>query len=75
MLLLLADSLCDFATQTVDYLAMIKKHPKLCRTAFQRIYYLIMHYGSYEYVEHKKKLIHYKFFDDPKKISMAHAQG
>lgn len=48
-----------------DYVAMVEKNPKICRTAFQRIYDLIMHFGSYEYVEHKKKLIHYKFFDDP----------
>ncbi|RDB35814.1 PrkA family serine protein kinase [Spirobacillus cienkowskii] len=48
-----------------DYIVMVEKNPKICRTAFQRIYDLIMHFGSYEYVEHKKKLIHYKFFDDP----------
>lgn len=48
-----------------EYITMVEKNPKLCRTAFQRIYDIIMHFGSYEYIEHKKKLIHYKFFDDP----------
>ncbi len=48
-----------------DYLGMVEKNPNISRTAFQRIYDLIMHFGSYEYVEHKKKLMHYKFFDDP----------
>lgn len=48
-----------------DYLALVEKDPRMSRSAFQRMYDLIMHFGSYEYVEHKKKLLHYKFFDDP----------
>jgi serine protein kinase len=48
-----------------DYLALVEKEPKITRSAFQRIYDLIMHFGTYDYVEHKKKLTHYKFFDDP----------
>jgi serine protein kinase len=26
---------------------------------------MVMHFGSYEYVEQKKRIVHYKFFDDP----------
>ncbi|MBX9702864.1 MAG: hypothetical protein K2X39_01800, partial [Silvanigrellaceae bacterium] len=48
-----------------DYLNMVEKEPKICRTAFLRMYDLIMSFGSYEYIEHKKKVTHYKFFDDP----------
>lgn len=48
-----------------DYLAIVEKNHKVTRSAFSRIYDLIMHFGSYEYVEHKKKVTHYKFFDDP----------
>ncbi|NBX18172.1 MAG: serine protein kinase [Proteobacteria bacterium] len=48
-----------------EYLEIVEKNPRVCRTAFQRVYDMIMHFGTYEYVEHKKKLVHYKFFDDP----------
>lgn len=48
-----------------DYIEIVQKNPKVARTAFSRMYDLIMHFGTYEFVEHKKKLTHYKFFDDP----------
>ncbi len=48
-----------------DYLNIVKKHPKVADTAFQRIYDMILSYGFEEYNEHKKKIIHYKFFEDP----------
>jgi serine protein kinase len=48
-----------------DYLEVVTKNPKVARTAFQRMFDMIMSFGHYEYVEHKKKLVHYKFFDDP----------
>jgi len=47
-----------------DYVNLIKDHPEITRTAFQRVYDMIMGYGSTEYVEFKKKVTHYKFFDD-----------
>jgi serine protein kinase len=48
-----------------DYIDIVLKDPKVARTAFSRMHDMIMHFGTYEYVEHKKKLTHYKFFDDP----------
>jgi len=35
------------------------------RTAFQRVYDMIMSYGTEEYTQYKKRVIRYKFFDDP----------
>ncbi len=43
----------------------MKKRPGITRNAFQRIYDMIMSFGVEEYVDAKKKLLHYKFFDDP----------
>ena len=48
-----------------DYLDIVKKNPKLCRNAFQRMYDMILGYGSAPYVDYKKTLNHYTFFDDP----------
>ena len=47
-----------------DYLELVKENPRVTRNAFQRIYDMIMSYGKEEYVDAKKKLVHYKFFDD-----------
>lgn len=48
-----------------DYLDIIKKNPRVCRNAFQRMYDMILSYGTSSYIEYKKNIIHYKFFDDP----------
>lgn len=48
-----------------DYLALLAKDPKIARTAFQRVYDMIMSYGTENYKEYKKSIVHYKFFDDP----------
>jgi hypothetical protein len=48
-----------------DYLALVQKNPDVARTAFQRIYDMILSHGSEEYTEHKKKIIRYHFFRDP----------
>jgi len=47
-----------------DYLKVVREKPQVTRNAFQRIYDMIMGYGTTEYTEFKKKIIHYKFFDD-----------
>src|SRR3989344_2486089 len=49
-----------------EYLDLVRKNPLVVRTAFQRVYDMIVSYGTCEYTEHKKTIIHYKFFDDPK---------
>ncbi len=48
-----------------EYLQIVQKNPKVTRTAFQRLYDMILSYGTEEYIENKEKLIHYNFFDDP----------
>ncbi len=48
-----------------DYLGLVLKEPRIARSAFQRIYDMIMSYGSEEYVDHRKKVTRYKFFSDP----------
>ena len=47
-----------------DYLNIIRKNPKVTRNAFQRLYDMIMEAGCEEYVDVKKNMVHYKFFDD-----------
>lgn len=48
-----------------DYLQIIQQHPKVCRNAFQRMYDMILTHGTEEYYEYKKRITHYKFFEDP----------
>lgn len=48
-----------------DYLKIVREDPKVIRTAFQRIYDMIVSYGSQEYTRNRETLIHYNFFDDP----------
>lgn len=48
-----------------EYLAIFQKQPKVSRSAFQRLYDMILSYGTEEYTEYKKHIIKYKFFDDP----------
>jgi serine protein kinase len=47
-----------------DYLGMVIADPRIVRTAFQRIYDMILSHGVEEYTEHKRKIVKYKFFDD-----------
>lgn len=47
-----------------DYLEIVSQHPKVTRNAFQRIYDMIMSYGTEEFIDAKKRLIRYKFFSD-----------
>jgi serine protein kinase len=49
-----------------DYLQLVKAEPRIARSAFQRLYDMLMSYGYEEYTETKKKIIHYNFFDDPR---------
>jgi len=48
-----------------NYLEIVREDPKVARTAFQRIYDMIVSYGSEEYTRNRESLIHYHFFDDP----------
>ncbi len=48
-----------------DYINIVTDNPKICRNAYQRLYDMILSYGSEETVDFKKKVTHYNFFDDP----------
>jgi len=48
-----------------QYLSMVIERPAIARTAFQRMYDMIASYGTSSYVEYKKQITHWKFFDDP----------
>jgi serine protein kinase len=48
-----------------EYLELVRQDPGIARNAYQRLYDLIVSFGSTEYTEYKKKIIRYRFFDDP----------
>jgi serine protein kinase len=48
-----------------DYLEILRQKPEVLRDAFQRIYEVILSYGTEECVENKEKLVRYRFFSDP----------
>jgi serine protein kinase len=48
-----------------QYLDQIRERPHLAQTAYQRIYNMILSYGSEEYTENKEKITRYHFFADP----------
>lgn len=48
-----------------EYLEIVSKNPKVTRNAYQRVYDMILSFGTEEIVVHKEKLVRYKFFDDP----------
>jgi serine protein kinase len=47
-----------------EYLDIVREDPSVCRSAFQRVFDMILSKGWYEYFDHKKRIIHYNFFDD-----------
>lgn len=47
-----------------EYLDLVKKNPKISRNAFQRMFDMIIEAGTEEYVDFKKPVVRYKFFDD-----------
>jgi serine protein kinase len=48
-----------------EYLDIVQHNPKVARSAYQRLYDMIMSYGTKEYTHNRETMIHYKFFDDP----------
>ena len=47
-----------------DYLNLVKEDPRVCRTAYQRLYDMILSHGKEEYIDNKKKITQYHFFTD-----------
>ncbi len=48
-----------------EYIDLVRKNPRITRTAYQRLYDMIMLYGTYPLEGSKEGLIRYRFFDDP----------
>jgi serine protein kinase len=48
-----------------EYLDIVRQNPRVTRSAYQRLYDMIMSYGFEEYTRNRETLIHYSFFDDP----------
>ena len=47
-----------------DYLDLVVRHPHLTRTAFQRLYEMILSHGTEDTYENKEKVTRYKFFTE-----------
>ncbi|MCK4343025.1 MAG: serine protein kinase [Phycisphaerae bacterium] len=48
-----------------EYLEMVVANPRLAQNAFQRLYDMILHFGTKKYTYMKQDYVHYNFFDDP----------
>src|ERR1043166_3142737 len=48
-----------------DYLDVVGENPAVSRNAFQRVYDMILSYGSEQFTQFKQDLVRYKFFSDP----------
>jgi serine protein kinase len=48
-----------------EYLDMVVAEPRLARNAFQRVFDMVLHFGTNKYTYLKQDFVHYKFFDDP----------
>ncbi|MGB0384169.1 MAG: PrkA family serine protein kinase [Ardenticatenaceae bacterium] len=48
-----------------DYLDLVRDNPNVARSAFQRIYDMILTYGTESRELYRQPITHYNFFDDP----------
>jgi serine protein kinase len=48
-----------------QYLDIVRENPEVTRTAYQRLYDMILSYGVETTERNREKEFHYKFFDDP----------
>src|SRR5438477_11599277 len=55
-----------------EYLDIVRDHPEVTRTAYQRLYDMILSHGTDEVYEHKEKVIRYRFFTD---YAVRHGDG
>lgn len=47
-----------------EYLDLVKQNPKITRNAYQRMYDMIVEEGTETYIDFKKEVVRYRFFDD-----------
>lgn len=48
-----------------EYLDLVLAEPHVARNAYQRLYDMILHFGTKRYSYLKEDYVHYNFFDDP----------
>jgi len=48
-----------------EYIDLVRQNPGATRNAFQRVYDMIMSYGTETYTVAREQKTHYRFFDDP----------
>jgi serine protein kinase len=48
-----------------EYLEIVRHRPEVTRNAWQRLYDLVLSFGSDTYTEYRKPIVRYRFFDDP----------
>ncbi|GMU35145.1 MAG: hypothetical protein AMXMBFR20_30170 [Planctomycetia bacterium] len=48
-----------------DYLDIVTRNPRVARNAFQRVYDMILHYGTERFTKFRQDCVRYKFFSDP----------
>ena len=48
-----------------DYLQIVRQNPKVTRTAYQRVYDMVLSHGKTEYIDNKKKLIQVRLLHRP----------
>jgi len=48
-----------------EYIDIVRRDPRVTRTAYQRLYDMILSYGTDDVVVNKEKHVRYKFFEDP----------
>ncbi len=47
-----------------EYLELVRRNPRVARTAYERLYDMVLSHGTEEYVDSKKKITRYRFFQD-----------
>ncbi len=47
-----------------EYLALVRERPQITRNAYQRLFDMVISFGTEEYIDNKKKLTRYNFFRD-----------
>ena len=47
-----------------DYLDIVRDHPQVTRSAYQRLYDMILSHGTEDSYEQKEKVTRFKFFTD-----------
>jgi serine protein kinase len=48
-----------------EYLQVVRQNPRVARSAYQRLYDMILSYGTEAYTCNRETVTHYNFFDDP----------